>query len=92
MNEYTEFTHDGPVTAAITLADGSVTVTAHELDTVLVEVKPAQRRHLSRRVMRGQQLHAGVHQGESGDRGEHGQHAAQVRSHGGGFNRECAAV
>lgn len=44
MNEYTEFTHDGPITAAITLADGSVTVTAHESDTVLVEIKPAQRR------------------------------------------------
>jgi len=44
MNEYTEFTHDGPITAAITLADGSVTVTAHDLDTVLVEIKPAQRR------------------------------------------------
>ncbi|WP_030158055.1 DUF4097 family beta strand repeat-containing protein [Glycomyces sp. NRRL B-16210] len=44
MNEYTEFTHDGPITAAITLADGSVTVTAHEADTVLVEIKPAQRR------------------------------------------------
>ncbi|THV31344.1 DUF4097 family beta strand repeat-containing protein [Glycomyces paridis] len=44
MNEYTEFTHDGPVTAALTLADGSVTVTAHEAKTVLVEIKPAQRR------------------------------------------------
>lgn len=44
MNEYTEFTHDGPITAAITLADGSVTVTAHEANTVLVEIKPAQRR------------------------------------------------
>ena len=44
MNEYTEFTHDGPITAALTLADGSVTVTAHEAKTVLVEIKPAQRR------------------------------------------------
>ncbi|THV43524.1 DUF4097 family beta strand repeat-containing protein [Glycomyces buryatensis] len=44
MNEYTEFTHDGPITAAITLADGSITVTAHDSDQVLVEIKPAQRK------------------------------------------------
>jgi DUF4097 and DUF4098 domain-containing protein YvlB len=44
MNEYTEFTHDGPVTASITLAEGSVTVAAHESDTVFVEIKPAQKK------------------------------------------------
>jgi translation initiation factor IF-1 len=44
MNEYTEFTHDGPITASITLAEGSATVTAHEGDQVLVEIKPAQRK------------------------------------------------
>lgn len=43
MNEYTEFTHDGPITASITLFDGSATVTAHDSDLILVEIKPAQR-------------------------------------------------
>ncbi|GAB3230248.1 hypothetical protein GCM10027447_24460 [Glycomyces halotolerans] len=43
MNEYTEFTHDGPITTSVTLAEGSVTVTGHESDLVLVEIKPAQR-------------------------------------------------
>ncbi|WP_100445979.1 DUF4097 family beta strand repeat-containing protein [Glycomyces xiaoerkulensis] len=43
MNEYTEFTHEGPITASITLAEGSVNVTGHESDVVLVEIKPAQR-------------------------------------------------
>ena len=44
MNEYTEFTYDGPITTSITLAEGSATVTAHESDRVLVEIKPAQRK------------------------------------------------
>ncbi len=43
MNEYTEFTHDGPITTSITIAEGSATITAHESDQVLVEIKPAQR-------------------------------------------------
>ncbi|QSB04314.1 DUF4097 family beta strand repeat-containing protein [Natronoglycomyces albus] len=41
MNEYTEFKHSGPITASITLAEGSVTVTGHDADTILVEIKPA---------------------------------------------------
>ncbi|MFC4336542.1 DUF4097 family beta strand repeat-containing protein [Salininema proteolyticum] len=43
MNEYTEFEADGPITASITLADGSATVTGHEADTVFVEIRAAKR-------------------------------------------------
>lgn len=41
MNEYTEFEHDGPITASISLADGSATVTGHDADSIIVEIKPA---------------------------------------------------
>lgn len=41
MNEYTEFEHEGPITASITLADGSATVSGHDADTIVVEIKPA---------------------------------------------------
>ncbi|WP_025274065.1 DUF4097 family beta strand repeat-containing protein [Haloglycomyces albus] len=42
MNEYTEFEADGPITASITLADGSATVTGHDSDTVFVEIRAAR--------------------------------------------------
>lgn len=41
MNEYTEFEHEGPITASITLVDGSATVSGHDDDTIVVEIKPA---------------------------------------------------